>query len=84
MCSLFLEEIMNDQQNENSFSLETKLNYVKINKLMTELGFIPYTINTAPADSVEKELLFEMWNLLKGEELNGITLMTLKKFFLAI
>lgn len=36
---------------------------------MTELGYIP--TNIAP-DSVERELLFDMWNMLKGEENSGI------------
>jgi len=35
-------------------------------------------------DAVERELLFEMWNMLQGEENNGISVINIKKFLLAI
>jgi len=60
---------------------ERKINYVKLGQLVSELGYIP--ANIAP-DSVERELLFDMWNLLQGEENNGIMIINVKKFLLAI
>lgn len=48
---------------------------------MTELGYLP--LNLAP-DSIERELLFDMWNLLKGEDSNGITVRNIKKMLLAV
>lgn len=44
---------------------DKKINYVKLGQLLNELGYIP--INIAP-DSIEKELQFELWNMLSGEE----------------
>ena len=49
--------------------------------MLTELGFLP--MNLTP-DSVERELLFDLWNMLKGEELNGISIANLKKVLLVI
>ena len=45
------------------------------------MGYVPQNIS---ADSVERELLFDMWNLLNGEETNGITVLNIKKFLLAM
>eukprot|EP00347_Sterkiella_histriomuscorum_P013308 403365213 len=58
-----------------------KINYVKVGQLMSELGYI--SANIAP-DSVERELLFDMWNMLQGEENSGIMIANIKKFLLAI
>jgi hypothetical protein len=57
------------------------MNYVKLAQLLVELGYIPP--NIAP-DSVERELLFDIWNILKGEENNGICVSNIKKFLLGI
>ena len=57
------------------------MNYVKLGLLLTELGFVP--VNVAP-DSVERELLFDMWNMLKGEETSGVSVLNCKKFMLAV
>lgn len=35
-------------------------------------------------DSVERELLFDMWNILRGEETNGISVINIKKMLLAV
>jgi hypothetical protein len=48
---------------------------------MTELGYIP--INIVP-DSIERELLFDMWTMLQGEENSGIMIVNIKKILLAI
>lgn len=48
---------------------------------MTELGYLP--ANLMP-DSIERELLFELWNLLRGEENNGIKILNIKNVLLAI
>jgi hypothetical protein len=57
------------------------LNYVKLGQLLTELGYLP--ANLKP-DSIERELLFDLWNLLKGEENNGIKIKNIKSLLLAI
>jgi len=48
---------------------------------LTELGCIPISIT---ADSVERELLFDLWNILKGEENNGVSILNVKKMLLAV
>ena len=63
------------------FILQKRLNYMKLGKLLTDMGYVPFNIS---ADSVERELLFDMWNLLNGEDTNGITVLNIKKFLLAI
>jgi hypothetical protein len=40
-------------------------------------------VNLAP-DSVERELLFDLWNILKGEETEGVTVGNLRIMLLAI
>ena len=35
-------------------------------------------------DSIERELLFDLWNLLKGEEHNGITIANILKVLFAV
>jgi hypothetical protein len=60
---------------------QKKLNYVKLGQLLTELGFIPLNITS---DSIERELLFDLWNLQKGELNNGITIRNIKKVLLAV
>ena len=58
-----------------------KLNYVKVGQVLSELGYLPF--NLAP-DSVERELLFDLWNILKGEETDGVTVGNLRVMLLAI
>jgi hypothetical protein len=60
---------------------QKRINYVKLGQLLTELGFLP--MNLTP-DSVERELLFDLWNMLKGEDFNGISIDNLKKILLII
>lgn len=48
---------------------------------MSGMGYIPS--NVAP-DSIERELLFDMWNLLQGEENSGISVLNIKKALLAV
>jgi hypothetical protein len=48
---------------------------------MTELGYIP--TNIAP-DSIERELLFDLWTMLQGEENSGVMIINIKKILLAI
>ncbi len=60
---------------------QKRINYVKLGQLLTELGFLP--MNLTP-DSVERELLFDLWNMLKGEDFNGISIDNLKKVLLII
>ena len=50
-------------------------------QLLTELGFLP--INLTP-DSIERELLFDIWNVLKGEENNGVTIGNILTMLFAI
>ena len=54
---------------------------MKLGQLLTELGYI--APNIAP-DSVERELLFDMWTMLQGEENSGITVLNVKKTLLAL
>lgn len=61
--------------------MKKKVNYVKLGQLLTELGFLP--VNLTP-DSVERELLFDLWNMLKGEDNNGIIVSNLKNILLII
>ena len=71
-----------NEQNDNTIDIrQFKINYVKLGQLLTELGFLP--VNMTP-DSVERELLFDMWNLLKGEQNNGITINNLRKVLLVV
>ncbi len=75
----------NQEEQSQDFNLREydhkNINYVKLGLLMTELGYIP--ANIAP-DSIERELLFDLWNMLQGEENSGIQIMNVKKILLAI
>jgi hypothetical protein len=86
--------LQEDQENNNINNLtsnkvlqeqmqleNTKINYVKLGQLLTELGFLP--LNLTP-DSVERELLFDLWNILKGEDKEGISLLNLKRVLLVV
>lgn len=88
--ALIMDDEENNFKNVNEASGNTKsweeigqkmINYVKLGQLLTELGFLP--TNLTP-DSVERELLFDLWNMLKGEDFNGISIENLKKIVLII
>ncbi len=74
-----------DEEEDPDFDLrqydDKKLNYMKLGQLLTEMGYIPMNI---ASDSIERELLFDMWNILKGEENNGVTIINIKKFLLSV
>ena len=48
---------------------------------MTEMGYLPVNAST---DSMERELLYDLWNLLQGEENSGVRVLNIKKLLLAI
>lgn len=85
VCTLLDEETEDKTLNEDLKTPEEldkkKLNYVKVGQLLTELGYLP--LNLAP-DSVERELLFDFWNLLKGEEQGGVSVINIKVMLFAI
>lgn len=67
--------------NQNTELENRYINYVKLGQLFTELGFLP--MNLGP-DSIERELLFDVWNIMKGEENNGVTLANILTVLFAI
>ena len=73
----------NDQTQEiNVKDFDDKvINYVKLGQLMTEMGYLPVNAST---DSMERELLYDLWNLLQGEENSGVRVLNIKKLLLAI
>jgi hypothetical protein len=75
--------VENDQTQEiNVKDFDDKvINYVKLGQLMTEMGYLPVNAST---DSMERELLYDLWNLLQGEENSGVRVLNIKKLLLAI
>lgn len=82
---LIVEEQGDGQPKPEDFNLreydDRRLNYMKLGQLVSDLGYLPAA---APADSAERELLFDMWNMLQGEELGGVPVLSLKKMLLAV
>jgi len=72
--------VLNDSRNWGDIDRK-KVNYVKLGQLLTELGFLP--VNLTP-DQVERELLFDLWNMLKGEDNNGISVKNIRNVLLVI
>lgn len=79
------EQQQNGEEPNQDFNLreydDKKLNYVRLGQLLTDLGYI--SPNIAP-DSVERELMFDLWTMLNGEENSGISVLNIKKTLLAI
>lgn len=48
---------------------------------MTELGFLPINLGT---DSIERDLLFDLWTVLEGEKNYGVSIKNLQKITLSI
>ena len=48
---------------------------------MCELGYLPFNAST---DSIERELLYDLWNMMQGEENSGVRVLNVKKLLLAI
>ena len=48
---------------------------------MNELGYLPINAST---DSMERELLYDLWNMMQGEENSGVRVLNIKKLLLAI
>jgi len=63
MVHIIMDEA--EQPRDEDFNLreydDKRLNYMKLGQLATDLGYLPANV---AADSNERELLFDMWNLL--------------------
>lgn len=58
-----------------------QLNYVQTGRLLTEMGYLPLNM---PSEGVERDLLFDLWNQLEGENRNGVSSNNLKTLLLAV
>jgi hypothetical protein len=73
------EEIMKEQVKKNK---NRKLNYLRLKEFLVHLGMINEI--AANNDSSERALLYEFWQLLKGEEKEEIALEDVKVVIMAI
>jgi len=60
------------------------LNYKKAVSVLTDLGFMQYSNEQKFLNQKERQLLFDIWRILKGNENNGINIRNFKLFLLAI
>jgi hypothetical protein len=66
---------------ENNELLEQRFNMISTAYLFTAMGYLSKTSNS---DSYEKNLFYDLWTLLRGEESNGITFESAKTILITI
>ena len=50
-------------------------------RMLTDMGYLPINM---PSEGVERDLVFDMWNQLEGEQRGGVLTGNLKKMLMAI
>ena len=60
---------------------EERMNLISTAYLLTMLGYLS---RKGTEDSIEKNLFYDLWTLLRGEDSAGITFVTIKKTLLII
>ena len=66
---------------EFEFGPQYKVKYLMFQQLLVELGFLP---SVSEKNSTERDLMFDLWNLLQGEINNGITINNIYKALLGV
>lgn len=75
--------IVNSSMNlsENNDLLEQRFNMISTAYLLTAMGYLS---KSSTSNSYEKNLFYDLWTLLRGEESNGITFESAKTMILTI
>ena len=69
------------EEEEIEFGPKFKVNYLKFQQILIELGFLP---PHGESGSAQRELMFELWTLLEGEKNNGATINNIYKALLGV